>query len=291
MVPNYSLTDDPFSCQQLWTKVEAPFLLSHFGHKTKWKITFWRAMRQIFVNALLFWSKGFILMNFLLNMYPPVNEHNCLENGTRIFQPAMYSYVSLPIPPRWKVSWLSESVSSAHSSGFSSRKTMPVCTSRRRSSLQDVQNRTNASWFFLTENAFTKYQWCWKKHIIWKLSIIFGYCIVFIHLEFPKTYTPIYLYPLYIQMPIASLFSFHVLATYIFIGGKTNVWWYPPFYAKQTKTYKHKDEPGNSAFLGWLSDPLKGCKCDLHRSGFLIGVAAAVSPGASPGLPPSPRQL
>ena len=52
---------------------------------------------------------------------------------------------------RWKVSWfdrLSESASSAHSSGFSSRKTVPVCTSRRRSSLQDVQNRTNASWFF-----------------------------------------------------------------------------------------------------------------------------------------------
>lgn len=105
-----------------------------------------------------------------------------------------------------------------------------------------------------------------EKHIIWKLSIIFGYCIVFIHL-ISKNISPICLYPLYIQMPIAYLFSFHVLATYIFIGGKTNVWWYPPFYVKQTKTYKHKDEPGNSAFLGWLSDPLKGCKCDLPPIG------------------------
>ena len=105
-----------------------------------------------------------------------------------------------------------------------------------------------------------------EKHIIWKLSIIFGYCIVFIHL-ISKNISPICLYPLYIQMPIAYLFSFNVLATYIFIGGKTNVWWYPPFYVKQTKTYKHKDEPGNSAFLGWLSDPLKGCKCDLPPIG------------------------
>lgn len=143
---------------------------------------------------------------------------------------------------------------------------MPVCTSRRRSSLQDVQNRTNASWFLLTESAFKKYQWCWKNTLYGNCQSFLG-IVLYSFILFPKTYTPICLYPLYIQMPIASLFSFHVLATYIFIGGKTNVWWYPPFYAKQTNTYNHEYEPGNSAFLGWLSDPLKGCKCDLPPIG------------------------